>query len=264
METAKEYADLLNEVFGLIYHRFARSEPRFLFSRCLRLLVIGTKLKSYRQFARQLGNNNAHSLERLLRKDQVDEGGLREDLRTIVVKYLGDPQAYLAAGFHTFEKWGDGFVGAVPCSSPAHRLSAEGHHQRGLFLAYCSPRGTAFIDHALFLPNDYVQDYRRRRIAKVPNNIGFETPGELARHMSGGAIAAEVPFESYYFGVPREFGETIEVGQTDEFANAMQEALDVGLAPPARTWTGWHRHMTLILLAHAIQVVARARANNSD
>jgi SRSO17 transposase len=31
-----------------------------------------------------------------------------------------------------------------------------------------------------------------------------------------------------------------------------------------RTWTGWHRHITLALLAHAVLVVLRAQAQEAQ
>ncbi len=53
----------------------------------------------------------------------------------------------------------------------------------GVFLAYASPRGWAFIDRALYLPEEWSEDARRRQAAGVPEEVGYATKGELARAM---------------------------------------------------------------------------------
>jgi SRSO17 transposase len=66
--------------------------------------------------------------------------------------------------------------------------------QIGVFAAYVSGRGHAFIDRALYLPKAWADDPARRAAAHVPQQIAFATKPHLARAMVERAIAAGVPF----------------------------------------------------------------------
>lgn len=66
--------------------------------------------------------------------------------------------------------------------------------QIGVFLAYATPRGRAFIDRALYLPEEeWANDEGRREEAGVPEEVEFATKGDLARKMLERAFEAEVP-----------------------------------------------------------------------
>ena len=66
--------------------------------------------------------------------------------------------------------------------------------QIGVFAAYVSGKGHAFIDRALYLPKAWADDPARRAAAHVPQQIAFATKPHLARAMVERAIAAGVPF----------------------------------------------------------------------
>ena len=66
--------------------------------------------------------------------------------------------------------------------------------QIGVFTAYVSGKGHAFIDRRLYLPQEWIKDPARRRAAHVPEAIGFATKPRLALGMVERAIAAGVPF----------------------------------------------------------------------
>jgi SRSO17 transposase len=66
--------------------------------------------------------------------------------------------------------------------------------QIGVFAAYVSGKGHAFIDRALYLPKAWAEDPARRAAAHVPQEITFATKPHLARAMVERAIAAGVPF----------------------------------------------------------------------
>jgi SRSO17 transposase len=65
--------------------------------------------------------------------------------------------------------------------------------QIGVFLLYASERGAAFIDRALYLPDEWMGDAARREEAHLPEQVGFATKGELAREVLARAFAAGVP-----------------------------------------------------------------------
>ncbi len=67
------------------------------------------------------------------------------------------------------------------------------HCQVGVFLAYATPAGCAFLDRALYLPEEWAGDADRRAGAGIPGDVAFATKGELARQMLARAFAAGVP-----------------------------------------------------------------------
>ena len=67
--------------------------------------------------------------------------------------------------------------------------------QIGVFAAYVSRHGHAFIDRALYLPKEWTDDPDRLEAAYVPADVGFATKPKLATRMIARAIAASVPFK---------------------------------------------------------------------
>ncbi len=67
--------------------------------------------------------------------------------------------------------------------------------QIGVFAAYVSGKGHAFIDRALYLPKAWTDDPARMAGAHVPSTTKFATKPQLARAMIERAIAADVPFD---------------------------------------------------------------------
>jgi SRSO17 transposase len=66
--------------------------------------------------------------------------------------------------------------------------------QIGVFAAYASRHGHAFIDRALYLPKAWTDDPARLAAAHVPSGAGFATKPRLAGRMVERALAAGVPF----------------------------------------------------------------------
>jgi len=61
--------------------------------------------------------------------------------------------------------------------------------QVGVFLAYASAAGGAFIDRALYLPQEWTDDRERRTEAGILKETRFATKIDLARHMLARALA---------------------------------------------------------------------------
>jgi SRSO17 transposase len=62
-----------------------------------------------------------------------------------------------------------------------------------VFLCYASKEGAAFVDRALYLPEEWTDDAWRLSEAGVPEGVGFFTKGELAKAMLKRAFEAGVP-----------------------------------------------------------------------
>ena len=83
-----------------------------------------------------------------------------------------------------------------------------------MFLAYASKKGTAFIDRALYLPEEWANDPKRRAEASVPEEVAFANKVELAKRMlqrafEAGVTARWVVADSFY-GRSHEFREWLE------------------------------------------------------
>jgi SRSO17 transposase len=130
-------------------------------------------------------------MQRLLAGAQWDADAARDDLRAYVVEQLGDPAAVLVVDETGFLKQGTKSAGvARQYSGTAGRLENQ---QVGVFLAYAAPAGCAFLDRALYLPEEWARDADRRRGAGVPADVAFATKGALARRLLARAFAARVP-----------------------------------------------------------------------
>ena len=66
--------------------------------------------------------------------------------------------------------------------------------QIGVFAAYVSNKGHAFIDRALYLPKIWTDDPVRMAAAHVPDKTAFATKPHLARTMIERTLEAGVPY----------------------------------------------------------------------
>jgi SRSO17 transposase len=86
--------------------------------------------------------------------------------------------------------------------------------QVGVFLAYASARGAAFIDRALYLPHEWADDQDRRTEAGIPEETAFATKIDLAQRMLARAFDAGVPARwvvaDAFYGRSHELREWLE------------------------------------------------------
>jgi SRSO17 transposase len=66
--------------------------------------------------------------------------------------------------------------------------------QIGVFAAYVSAEGHAFVDRAPYLPSNWTADPARLAAAHVPEGTAFATQPAMAVEMIQRAIAARMPF----------------------------------------------------------------------
>jgi SRSO17 transposase len=182
----------LEQVARRLRPRFARAEMRTRGRRYLLGLLSGAARKNGWQLAEAAGERSPHGMQDLLHRAVWDAEAVRDDLRAYVVEHLGDPAAVLVVDETGFLKKGTKSVGVQrQYSGTAGRIE---NCQIGVFLAYASSHGRAFLDRALYLPKDWAQDAARRTEAGVPANVVFRTKPELARTMLERARAAGAPF----------------------------------------------------------------------
>jgi SRSO17 transposase len=186
-------AQVLAELVVRIGSHFRRVEVRKRVGRYLQGLLASVERKNGWQLAEELGEANAHGVQRLLEEADWDEEAVRDELRTYVIEQLGEAAGILVVDETGFVKKGKQSAGvARQYSGTAGRRE---NSQIGVFLSYASSKGAAFIDRALYLPEEWTQDRVRCRQAGIPDEVAFATKGELAQQMLARAFAAGVPAE---------------------------------------------------------------------
>ncbi|MBA3792421.1 MAG: IS701 family transposase, partial [Rubrobacter sp.] len=121
-----------------------------------------------------------------------DADAVRDDLRAYVVEHLGDEETGTLIVDETgFLKKGEKSVGVA--RQYTGTAGDTVNCQVGVFLAYASKKGAAFLDRALYLPKTWANDTDRRAEAGVPGGIVFRNKIELAEEMLERAFAVGVP-----------------------------------------------------------------------
>lgn len=181
----------LDQVHARLGPRFRRREPRQRVRAYLAGLLSPIERKNGWQLAEQAGEPTPTGMQRVLGGAHWDAGSVRDDLRAYVVAHLGDPAAVLVVDETGFLKKGGKSVGVQrQYSGTAGRIETC---QIGVFLAYASRHGHAFLDRALYLPQAWAEDAARRAEAGIPAEVTFQTKPELAQEMLARALAAAVP-----------------------------------------------------------------------
>jgi SRSO17 transposase len=171
--------------------RFKRPEVRARAGRYLAGLLGPVERRNGWQLAEQIGDAAPDGVQRLVRTARWDADAVRDDLRAYVVEHLGDEQAVLVVDETGFLKKGTKSAGvARQYSGTAGRIE---NCQIGVFLAYASRHGRAFLDRELYLPQVWTSDPERLQAAGVPADVTFQTKPRLAQTMLERAFAADVP-----------------------------------------------------------------------
>src|SRR4051812_31807888 len=150
-----------------IAHRFARSEAKERAKRYLLGLLRRVERKNGWQLAEVIGETDPQGVQRLLNSARWDADLVRDDLREYVLEHLGDEQSGVLIADETgFSKKGQKSVGVA--RQYTGTAGDTVNCQVGVFLAYASNKGTAFIDRALYLPEEWANDPKRRAEAGIP------------------------------------------------------------------------------------------------
>ncbi len=187
----QQAAEELAHIHEQMGPRFRRVEVRQRAARFLEGLLSRVERKNGWQLAEELGEHGPRGVQRLLGEADWDEEAVRDDLRTYVIEHLGEDQGILVVDETGFVKKGKKSAGvARQYSGTAGRRE---NSQIGVFLLYAASRGAAFLDRALYLPEEWTMDRVRCREAGIPDEVEFATKGELAKQMLARAFAAGVP-----------------------------------------------------------------------
>jgi SRSO17 transposase len=128
----------------------------------------------------------------ILGRGRWDADALRDIVRDYVVEHLAADDAVLVIDETGFLK-----QGRASCGVGRQYTGSAGkitNCQIGVFAAYVSRHGHAFIDRALYLPKAWTDNPVRMAAAHVPDGTAFATKPGLAVKMIERTIAAGVPF----------------------------------------------------------------------
>ena len=128
----------------------------------------------------------------VLGRSHWDADALRDVVRDYALETLAEGDAVLVIDETGFLK-----QGTASCGVGRQYTGSAGkitNCQVGVFAAYVSTRGHAFIDRHLYLPKAWADSPERRAAAHVPEDVTFATKPRLAVAMIERAIGAGVPF----------------------------------------------------------------------
>ncbi|GJE46450.1 IS701 family transposase ISMch7 [Methylobacterium soli] len=155
-------------------------------------LLGGERRKTGWMRAEAAGDPGPWRQQAILGRTHWDAEALRDVVRDVVVETLAAPDAVLVIDETGFLKQGKASCGVGrQYTGSAGKIT---NCQIGVFAAYVSEQGHAFIDRQLYLPKAWTQDEARMQAAHVPEAITFATKPQLALAMVERAIGAEVPF----------------------------------------------------------------------
>jgi len=193
METTLElWASALREVKArmrplFLQERMARSAGLFLDG-----LLGPERRKTGWMRAEAAGDPGPWRQQSVLGRGQWDADTLREIVRDYALETLADPEAVLVIDETGFLK-----QGRASCAVARQYTGSAGkitNCQIGVFAAYVSRHGHAFIDRALYVPKAWTGDPARRAAAHIPDTVEFATKPRIALGMIERAIVAGVAF----------------------------------------------------------------------
>jgi SRSO17 transposase len=234
-KTVRSWTEELDALDRRIAPRFSRSEVRRRARDYLRGLLSGAERKNSWQLAEMAGDATPYGLQHLLGRSNWDADGLRDDLRRYVLEHLGDGEAVLVVDETGFIKKGKMSVGVK--RQYTGTAGKTENCQVGVFLAYASERGQAFIDRELYLPEEWVEEEERREQAGVPEQIGMRTKPLLATEMLERALDAGV--KAAWVVADSVYGDSRRLGM---FLEEREQHYVLALSGKAYVWAGLRQH----------------------
>jgi SRSO17 transposase len=161
---------------------FARVEPRRQARKYVTGLLSDLPRKNCWALAEQAGDATPDRMQRLLERAAWDAGEAMGEVRTFVVRHLGDPaDAVLVIDESGQEKSGERTAGVK-----RQYLGCAGRVANGInvvYASYAAPSGHAVIGARLYVPRDWADDGGRRAAAGIPEDLEFQTKPQLAAEM---------------------------------------------------------------------------------
>jgi len=170
---------------------FGRKEPRAQAAKYLRGLMAQVQRKNSWQVAEAVGDRIPDATQRLLYRAHWKADAARDVLQQYVIEVFGDQEGIGVVDESGFIKKGKRSVGVKrQYSGTAGKVE---NCQIGTFLSYATVKGHVFLDRRLYLPQEWCDDPERRKKAKVPEEVVFQTKPQQAIAMLEHAWQQGVP-----------------------------------------------------------------------
>src|SRR5215217_3294891 len=234
-KTVRSWIEELDAVGELLSAHFARSEVRERARDYLRGLLSVVERKNSWQLAEVAGNPTPYGIQHLLGRANWDADAVRDDLRAYVVDRLVGEESVLIVDETGFIKKGQKSVGVK--RQYTGTVGKRENCQVGVFLAYASCRGQAFIDRELYLPEEWANDRERCKQAGVPEEVEMRTKPELAKEMLGRALDAGV--QAGWVVADSVYGDSRRLGM---FLEENEQPYVLALSGKAHVWSGFYQH----------------------
>jgi SRSO17 transposase len=190
--TLEHWASALRDVKGRMRPLFTQERVAVSAGLFLDGLLGNERRKTGWMRAEAAGDPGPWRQQAVLGRGRWDADGLRDIVRDYALETLSDDDGVLVIDETGFLKQGKASCGVGrQYTGSAGKIT---NCQIGVFAAYVSRHGHAFIDRALYLPKAWTDDPARMAAAHVPDKTAFATKPALARAMIERAIAAGVPF----------------------------------------------------------------------
>jgi len=191
-DTLELWASSLRDVKGRIRPLFTQERVAMVANDFLDALLGNEPRKTGWMRAEAAGDPGPWRQQALLGRGRWEADAMRDTVREYVVEHLASDEAVLVIDETGFLKKGTGSCGVgAQYTGSAGKIT---NCQIGVFAAYVSNKGHAFIDRALYLPKDWTSTPQRMRAAHVPDNVAFATKPALAARMIERAVMTDVPF----------------------------------------------------------------------
>lgn len=122
----------------------------------MRGLLVKLPRKNCWTLAEHVGDATPDAMQHLLARGVWDHDGVRDDLRGVVVERLGTDSAVLV-----LDETGDLKKGTMTVATQRQYTGTAGrieNAQVAVFAVWATPRGAAFIDRALYVPQVWIDD----------------------------------------------------------------------------------------------------------
>ncbi len=193
MESTLElWASSLREIKGRIRPLFTQERVAHSAGLFLDGLLGPERRKTGWMRAEAAGDPGPWRQQAILGRGRWEADAMRDVVRDYALETLADPDAVLVVDETGFLKQGKSSCGVGrQYTGSAGKIT---NCQVGVFAAYVSRHGHAFIDQALYLPKAWTDDKARLAAAHVPEGTGFATKPRLAVRMIERALTSGVPF----------------------------------------------------------------------
>lgn len=174
----KERFSVIAEDLGV---HFSRTEARDVAANYLKSLLSRVERKNSWQMAEAVGKPNPYGFQNLLGRAVWDEDVVRDEHVQRVMNFLGSDHGVLAIDESGFLKKGTKSAGVGrQYSGTAGKVE---NCQIGVYLSWKTKKGHTLLDRELYLPEDWVNDRERCKVAGIADPIEFQTKTELAHTM---------------------------------------------------------------------------------